>query len=271
MDRLAGTTPLFAGGVEVGALTDDWLGLALSSPGTFARCADGVALAPGATDVAARSRALADWGEALRRDEGLSGWRDERIVVFDERDGRPLFEVERALLRPLGLLLRSVQACAWYAAPDGPRLWIARRAWDKPVDPGRLDVLVGGGIAGFDPVRTTLERECAEEAGIPARLAAAARPAGIVELCYPAIVDGRAAVHRERVEGFELELPPDFVPVAVDGEHAAIESMRPQAVLASIATEPWTREGAQLAQDLIHARGWAVTGTAGRSDDASGG
>jgi 8-oxo-dGTP pyrophosphatase MutT (NUDIX family) len=260
MDRLAGTTPLFVAGIEVGALTDDWLDLALGCPDAFSAEAGGVSLAPGATDFASRSRVLAAWGEALRRNEGLSGWRDERMVVFDERDGPPLFEVERALLRPLGLLLRSVQACGWRPTPVGPELWIARRAWSKPVDPGRLDVLVGGGIAGFDSALATLERECAEEAGIPAAWVAAARPAGTLELCYPTVVDGRAAVHRERVVGFDLELPPDFVPVAADGEHASIDPMRPQDVLDSIASEAWTREGAQLARDLILAHGWSVLG-----------
>lgn len=256
METLAGTTPLHLDGVEVGALTDAWLERALVPPTPFVLEVGVLRLAAPSASFDARTAALDAWAARSRERWSLPGWRGERVVVRDDRDDRPLAGIERALLRALGLPLRSVQACAYATGPDGPRLWVARRAWDKPVDPGRLDALVAGGIAGFDDATATLWRECAEEAGIPEALARGARPAGTLELCYPTLYDGLPAVHRERVALHDLALPADFEPVPVDGEHASIEAMTPAEALASIEAGGWTRDGAQATVDLILRLGW---------------
>lgn len=257
IDRPDGTVPLVVDEVEVGCLTEAWLERVLGVPGPFERTPDGVVrLSPALATFEERSAAFAAWGEAVRIRWGATGWRDEQVVIRDERDGRPLASVERALLRPLGLLLRSVQACAWTVAAAGPRVWVARRAEHKPVDPGRLDALVAGGIAGFDSPRATLLRECAEEAGIPPALAGRAREAGTLELCMAAIDDGVPVVHRERVALHDLELPPGFVPRPADGEHAEILTMSPAEVLDSIDAGGWTRDGAQATADLVLRLGW---------------
>ena len=251
MERFDGTTPLRVEGAEVGWVTDAWLERALEPPTPFV-LADGVLRLPDpVADFARRSAALAGWAAQARERWSLPGWRDERVVVREDVDGRPLFCIERALLRPLGLPLRSVLACAWTRAPDGPRTWVARRAAHKPVDPGRLDALVAGGIAGFDDPLSTLLRECAEEAGIGPALARAAVPAGTLDLAYPTACDGLPAVHRERILLFDLELPPDVVPTPVDAEHESIVAMGVSEALASIAAGGWTREGAQATTDLL--------------------
>jgi 8-oxo-dGTP pyrophosphatase MutT (NUDIX family) len=251
MDLLAGTLPVRIDGTDVGCVTEDWLARLLDAPTPFALRDDALGLAhdPGGFD--ARSAMLARWAADARARWSLPGWRDETVVVRGESDGRPLFGIERALLRALGLLLPSVQASAWSMHPDGPRIWVARRAFDKPIDPGRLDALVAGGIAGFDDPHATLLRECAQEAGIPESLARRAQPLGSIELAYPCTYDGLAAVHRERVSTWELELPADFVPVPVDGEHESIEAMHPADALASIERGGWTADGAQATLDLI--------------------
>lgn len=256
IDAFEGLTPLRIDGVEVGAVAQDWLARVLEAPTPFTLADGALSLRPAIASFAGRSAVLADWADAARLRWDLPGWRDERVVIRDEADGRPLASIERALLRPLGLLLRSVQACAWTAAADGPRLWVARRAPTKPVDPNRLDALVAGGIAGFDDPASTLVRECAEEAGLPPEIARRARAAGELELAYPTVYDGLPALHRERVVLHELELPPDLVPRAVDGEHAEILSMTPAEALETIEAGLWTLDGAQATTDLILRRGW---------------
>lgn len=256
IDAFDGLTTLRIDGVEVGAVAEDWLARVLEPPTPFRLHAGELVLEPRIASFAGRSAVLADWACAARARWDLPGWRDERVLIRDEADGRPLASIERAMLRPLGLLLRSVQACAWTRTADGPRLWVARRAPTKPVDPNRLDALVAGGIAGFDDVASTLVRECAEEAGLPPEIARHARPAGSLELAYPTVYDGLPALHRERVALHELELPAGQVPRAVDGEHAEILAMTPAEALETIEAGLWTRDGAQATTDLILRQGW---------------
>jgi 8-oxo-dGTP pyrophosphatase MutT (NUDIX family) len=204
----------------------------------------------------ALSAAVDAWARALHARDVPSGWRGERVLIHYR--ARPLVLIERAWLRPLGLALPSVQACVWRTTADGPRLWMARRSLSKSVDPGRLDALVAGGIREFDSPRDTLVRECAEEAGIPAELARKAAAVGELGIDYETLCDGRPARHREHVSLFELEVPAEFQPQAVDGEHAEILSMSPAEVMSSLGRDDWTPDGAQAMRALIERRGWRV-------------
>ena len=95
-------------------------------------------------------------------------------------------------------------------------MWIARRSHAKAIDPGRLDNLVGGGVAAGASVPATVIKEAWEEAGVDAALARTATHAGTVGICrlQP---DG---LHRETIHVHDLALPPDFAPVNQDGEVA---------------------------------------------------
>jgi 8-oxo-dGTP pyrophosphatase MutT (NUDIX family) len=269
MDAPDGSTALRVDGVDVGWVAEGWLARALEPPTPFERHDGALSLMPALQTFGGRSAALSRWADQARARWTLPDWRDERMVVLDA--DRPLFGIERALLRPFGLLLRSVLACGFTLTAAGPLLWVARRSLHKPVDPGRLDALVGGGIAGFDAVAATLLRECDEEAAIPPSLARHARPAGALEVRYPTDYDGLAALHRESVTLFDLELPPSFVPLPADGEHEAIVPMTPTEALASIEAGGWTREGAQATMDLILRRGWMpAAGARARPADRAG-
>ena len=250
-----GMVPVRAAGVRVGWLWNDWLQRALVAPTPFELHPTGLHLAPAIESFAGRSAALARWADSIRDRWSLPGWRDERSVVWYGE--RPLFGIERALLRPLGLTLRSVQACAWRQTASGPMIWVAHRSMSKPIDPGKFDALVAGGIAGLDAPWDTLIRECHEEAGIPPALLGTALPAGQLELSYAADYDELPALHCEHVTLYELELPPDFIPTPNDGEHQAILSMSPEEALASIALGGWTPDGAQATADLISRQGWS--------------
>jgi len=93
-------------------------------------------------------------------------------------------------------------------------MWFARRSEKKAIDPGKLDNLVGGGVAAGATVAQTLIKEAWEEAGIPGELAAQARPVGAVQL-WREQPDG---LHNETIFVHDLWLPSDFVPVNQDGE-----------------------------------------------------
>ena len=145
------------------------------------------------------------------RDNGcLRGWRDELLDVYGE--GRRLCVLERAAMRPLGLLTKAVHLNGW--SRDG-RLWLARRSDTKATDPGRWDTLVGGLAVAAESLDTSLVRECFEEAGLNAADIHGRSPLRVV-----------LRMHRRLPEGYQVEdmlvsdcvLPDGVVPLNQDGE-----------------------------------------------------
>jgi 8-oxo-dGTP pyrophosphatase MutT (NUDIX family) len=140
--------------------------------------------------------------------------RGENFDVRETVDGPVLAVLDRGALPLFGVIGVGVHLNGYVRRPDGVHLWVAKRAADKKLDPGKLDNLVAGGVpAGLSPFETLL-KEAAEEAALPAGLARQAVPVG------------RFAYNMERPEGlrrdvifaYDLELPEDFVPRPADGE-----------------------------------------------------
>jgi len=88
-------------------------------------------------------------------------WRDELLDVWCGNN--VVGAIERGVVRPLGLLTRAVHLNAWSARGE---LWVARRALNKPTDPGMWDTLVGGLVGHHEPDDLALVRETQEEAGL---------------------------------------------------------------------------------------------------------
>ncbi len=142
-------------------------------------------------------------------DEGvITGWRDESYDI------EGLFRIERAAVRAFGLPSLAVHVNG--IAHGGGALWIARRSKSKPVDPGMLDNLVGGGVgAGFTPEQV-LVKEAWEEAGIESALARTATRGGTIRILRE-VPEG---VQSETILVHDLALPPGFTPRNQDGEVA---------------------------------------------------
>lgn len=153
---------------------------------------------------------LARLAEGLKDTGCLRGWRDELLDVIGE--GQRLAVIERAAMRPLGLLTRAVHLNAW--TPDG-KIWIARRALDKHTDPGMWDTLVGGLVAAGEDLDVSLLRESDEEAGI--------QPEHMVQDTPLRTI---LRMHRQLPEGYQVEdvlvsdcvLDESVQPVNKDGE-----------------------------------------------------
>ena len=172
-----------------------------------------------APDLPGLARALAD--------AGAYGWRGEAFDVRAHPDGPALATIDRGALPSFGIGAVGVHLNALVERADGPWLWVARRAADKRLDPGKLDHLVAGGVpAGLSPWETLL-KEANEEAGLPPDLVAAARPVGTVDYA----MDRPEGLRRDRLHCYDLVLPPSFVPEARDGEVEAFELWPMQAVL----------------------------------------
>jgi isopentenyldiphosphate isomerase len=165
-------------------------------------------------DFDARSAAL---GEAMRRlqEAGeIPTWRGEDYGI-SRRWGEPvLFKMERAAVPLLGLPAYGVHLNGYVQTPEGPQLWVGRRARDKAVAPGKLDHLVAGGQPYGLGLMENVVKEAAEEASVPAALAARAKPVSALRyLC------ARGEGQRNDVLFcFDLELPADFVARPNDDE-----------------------------------------------------
>ncbi len=108
---------------------------------------------------------------------------------------------------------------AWWTQPQGLHLWVARRARDKLLDPGKLDHIVAGGVpAGLDPWQTLI-KEAGEEAAIPPGLASQAKPVG--RITYAMVRS--EGLRRDALYCYDLTLPADFRPAPADGEVEAFE------------------------------------------------
>ncbi|CAH2603655.1 conserved protein of unknown function [Rhodovastum atsumiense] len=176
-----------------------------------------------AADAAAELPAI---GRALA-EAGFTRWRGEAFDVRAEPGGPVLTTVDRGGLPLFGLLALGVHVNGLVTRPDGLHLWIARRAADKALDPGKLDHLVAGGVpAGMTPAETVV-KEAAEEAAVPAALAANA----IERSTLTYAMDRPEGLRRDILVCYDLYLPEEFHPTAADGEVESFELWPVQRVL----------------------------------------
>lgn len=131
------------------------------------------------------------------------GGRDEAIAVVD-----------RVAAAYLGLRSFGQHLNGYVRDGDRILMWIGRRAMDRLIFPGALDNMVAGGLPYGISLRDNLVKECAEEAGMAAELAAQARPVGA--LSYNRVA--QRGFRPDVLYCYDIELPVDFVPRNTDGE-----------------------------------------------------
>ena len=201
--------PFHIGADRVGWVKPDFAAKLSTFPQIHAG-ADGVALADGAA-LPAIARSLSD--------AGCFRWRREEFDIRAEPDGPVLAHLDRGALPSFGVMAIGVHVNGLVHRPDGVHLWVARRARNKLLDPGKLDHVVAGGVpAGLTPAET-LVKEAAEEAAIPASLASQAVPVAVISYA----MERPEGLRRDRLHCYDLELSGDFCPQAADGEVEAFE------------------------------------------------
>jgi len=188
-------------------------------PDAFAVSAESVRVTDGLDSFESRSWAVGDAILRLREEGWFPGWRNEAFAVATSFHGPPLLQIERGAARALGIRCYCVQLNGIVRQGGEWQTWIARRSLTKPVGPGKLDQIVGGGVPIGVGLRDNLIKECAEEASIPAALARQVRAAGAVAYLTQ---DGDIC-DDEVMFNYDLLLPPDFMPVNSDGEVAGFE------------------------------------------------
>ncbi len=145
--------------------------------------------------------------------------RGEAFDVVAEAGGAPLTTVDRGALPWFGIRAEGVHVNGIVRRSGGVHLWIAHRAANRQMDPGKLDHVFAGGIAAGMDAWETLAKEGEEEAGFGREIVDQAVYTG--SLRY--VAARPEGLRRDRIHCFDLILPDDVSPVATDGEVAFFE------------------------------------------------
>lgn len=211
--------PFLAGGAAIGWINRDLAERLRGFPRIFRAAEDGVNLIPSGYE--ARTAAMADVVTRLQAEGLITGWRDESFPVAASFNAPPLFAIERAAVKAFGIRYYCVQLNGLVGAGKRQRMWIGRRAMSKPIGPGKLDQIVGGGVPLGYSLAEVLVKESAEEAGMPAALAGSAHPVGAITI----LAEEDGGLWHETLFNYDLTLPEDFVPRNTDGEVESFELM----------------------------------------------
>jgi 8-oxo-dGTP pyrophosphatase MutT (NUDIX family) len=244
-----------------------WINPAMSQrlarwPEIFNVGGDAVELRAELAAPAERTAALAEVINALRDEGIIIGWRNESYPVAAAFGGPPLLSIERAAAYHFGIRTRGAHLNGYTGNGSECRLWIGRRAASKPIEPLKLDNIVGGGVGlGFTPLQTIL-KECGEEAGIPPERARKVRERATI-VSRVAVPEG---LHWECIHSFDLTLDPDFTPVNIDGEVAEFRLLPIREVRELIRdTSEFTVDAALVTLDFMLRHEMAATTTSERA------
>ena len=161
-----------------------------------------------------RTEAMAGILEALRGGGHIPGWRDEAYPVGSAFSAPALLTMERAAVPLFGVKGYGVHVNGFVRDGAEIKMWIGKRSFDKPTGPGKLDQIVAGGQPAGVSLSDNVIKECEEEAGISAALAATTRPVGTVSY----MTEREEGLRDDVLFNYDLELPTDFEPVNTDGE-----------------------------------------------------
>ncbi len=206
--------PFIVAGSQVGEVKYAFADQLVNISDTFYRDTDALYWNPTANNFASRNQVMAELTETLLT-TGLLHYRHEELypVTTGLRE-QPLFLMDRALVPYFGVRAFGQHMNGYIRRNGEIYMWIARRSLHKRNEPGKLDNMVAGGLPWGLSLQENLTKECWEEAGIPAELAAQAEATGHVS--YRCEIGH--GVKPDTMYCYDLELPDDFTPRCTDGE-----------------------------------------------------
>ena len=203
--------PFVVAGRSIGWVRHDVLPILEAQDGFV--CADGVMLRPSTDDEQGRTVVLQ---RAARRIAAFHRLflHGEVYPVYGRWGDEPLARIDRAALPWFGVRGCGVHVNGYVRKKDGLYLWIGERSLTCRVDPGKLDLMIGGGLPYGLTIQENLRKEAWEEAGIDASLADHAQH--VSTLSY--MVDMMKGLRNDTLFSHDLELPESFEPCNTDGE-----------------------------------------------------
>lgn len=259
--------PLRVDGTLVGSVRRDHLPLLAHHAPWLMVDEHGASFSAALSTPEARTDALARTNLALHEAGLIAGWRNEVYSVQADHDTPVLACLERAASRFWGTLTFGAHLNGHVRDAQGriTALWIARRSLTKPTDPGRLDNLVGGGIAHGQTPFEALVRECWEESGLDETLARQARPGRRIRL----LRDIPEGLQHEILFSYDLCLPAGLQPHNVDGEVMAHQLMPVAEVVELLMGEAMTVDAALVTLDFLLRHELLPPGLAAAWDEAA--
>lgn len=251
---LSGFRPFDVDGLRVGWIRHALAEALPSVDPAFLVTPERVTLAPELRDFEARSAAMAHAALYLAESGAIPGLRGEHYPVLPRWGAEPLMRVDRAAVVHFGIAAYGLHVNGFVRQPDGGvSLWVARRARDRLVSPGKLDNLVAGGQPIGLTLAENLVKEAAEEAGIAADLARRAVPVGAVTY----LRESREGLKPDTLFLYDLELDPGFEPCNTDGEVEAFELWPLDRVAASVRDgDDWKFNVNLVVIDFLVRHGW---------------
>ncbi|MGV3278108.1 DUF4743 domain-containing protein [Rickettsiales bacterium LUAb2] len=157
----------------------------------------------------------------------ISSIKEEYLVVNPINNSNILFKLDRNLFPFLGIQARGVHLNGYVLKKDEPYIWVAKRAKDKLVYPGKLDNIVAGAIPYGLGANTTVIKEANEEASIDKNLASQS----VLVNCFSYMFAYKTGIRNDVIFEFDLKMPETFVPFPNDGEVEKFELIKAVDVL----------------------------------------
>jgi len=216
--------PLMAGDKLLGMLRPETALYLSDFPKLFVEHDDMIGLSDHYSTAADRTAAFRPIAERLALEGLIDRLRDEDYRVVTKWGETPLMQIDRAAVGLLGIKAFGihVNGMVLKRREQDLQLWIGKRAADKQVEPGKYDNMVAGGQPAGLTLLENLEKECGEEAGIDPDMITRAQPVSVITYCME---DGRG-LKRDTLFVYDMLMPQDFEPKAVDGEMEHFVLMR---------------------------------------------
>jgi len=139
---------------------------------------------------------------------------DENYPLKAKSNESALAYIDRSISTLLGTISYGQHLNAYVQTDEGLKMWIGRRAYDKPYEAGKLDHLVAGGLPDDIDLMENLAKECYEEAGMSRELSLQAKSVGLVSYRFEYELGGKEDI----LYCYDLELDSSFTPHCNDGE-----------------------------------------------------
>jgi 8-oxo-dGTP pyrophosphatase MutT (NUDIX family) len=207
--------PLMVDNLLTGRVRPVFAAQLLAYPDVFQGDASrGVCLNSAITGFDERSAALAAVVEGLASQGIVQAPLGEAYPVTRGTREQAIFLVDREAASWFGFRAFGQHLNGYVRRGEELLMWVGKRSSDRRIFPGRLDQLVAGGLPHGISLADNLARECYEEAGIGAGLAARAQFAGSVTY----FAQTEKGAKPDELFCYDLELPQEFEPRCTDGE-----------------------------------------------------